>query len=208
MEKEAKVRKSAKKHYSSLPYHNWGHAQTAAKTGAKLADRCEKHGIPLNKMAVVYALYFHDAGYHEDHTKQGFDSKEAYSSDIAERELTLLGFPAQFIEKVRQCITATHKDAKFDTVEEKIVRAADLAGIAGSYKKFAENNEKLRNEFIMRTGKHVSEKDWIEKSKELLDSYLSEDIKLTPEYYDKKGKSKFHSKARKNVERLVKENKR
>ncbi len=191
-------------HYSDLPYHNFRHACAVVAEANLLMDRCNRHGIFPDRAVVKCAIYFHDAGYAEDSLRKGFASKEAYSASLATSELLALGHPQEFVERVAGCIMATRADAQFETIEQKVVRAADLAGIAADYPAFKSNADALRAEAELLTGRPMSGKEWTERTEKVLGHYLSQDIRLTPEH-DRDGHSVFHEAASENLRRYLKE---
>jgi predicted metal-dependent HD superfamily phosphohydrolase len=151
--RNAHLEKVAAELYSDeMPYHNFVHVLGTLAAGEKLVDRCLAEGVSINAEVVYYALLFHDAGYHEDHISKGFTSKEEYSAHLAVRCLRAEAIPEDTIERIAAAILSTQRDAKFTSNEEKAVRAADLAGLAGDYKTFRSNAEKLRQEEETLTG--------------------------------------------------------
>ncbi|MDY6771408.1 MAG: HDIG domain-containing protein [Candidatus Nanohaloarchaea archaeon] len=202
---DEEIRDAAEQQYSDeLPYHNFQHIQHALEFAETLLERCARYGIPVDSDIVRYAVLFHDAGYHEDHKAEGYDTKEQYSAAIAADELERHGRDQETIDEVRQCILATEEGASFDTPEEKIVRAADLAQIGGSYTVLEENAERLRDEVEQLHDTELSDEEWIEQVRDTIGHYLEQDIRLTPEH-DHRGVSKFHARARRNLERFIEE---
>ncbi|XLQ20704.1 MAG: hypothetical protein ACKUBY_02930 [Candidatus Moraniibacteriota bacterium] len=192
--------------YGDIPYHNFQHAIDAVESGYELIAKCQASGIEVDSDLVRYSLLFHDAGYHEDHGKEGFDSKEEYSAHLAEQSLRSLDIAEETIENVKKCIISTHKDKEFNRLEEKIVRAADLVGLAGDYEQFRKNAVKLREEAEIISGNKISWEDWKKSVEVIIGFYLKQDIKLTECYMDKDGKSIFHNEAKKNLEIFMQEN--
>jgi len=186
------IREAARKHYTDLPYHNFGHAIQVIRNARVLIDRCRKYNILVDEEIVEVAILFHDAGYAEE---TDYESKEAYAADIAREELGKIRFGK--IGGVEKCIMATHKDAVPESVEEKIVRAADLMGLAGDYKTFRENSEKLGKEWRQLTGTEPDINAWIR----LVNYYFSQTIVLTPDF----NTDGFHERFRENVERYLTE---
>lgn len=205
MFKNEKVEEIAKNMYSGLlPYHNFQHAINVAKKALEIATICHREGMVVDNKVVYYAGVFHDAGYHKDHLAMGFKTKEEYAAHLAEESLqNILDKGAIF--EIKKAIIATHKDSIFLTNEEKIIRAADLSGLAGDYEEFKENNLKLKAEFEMIHNVPVSLEEWKEKTAEIVNFYLSQNIKLTSTYADKDGNSIFHKRARENLERFMAE---
>jgi predicted metal-dependent HD superfamily phosphohydrolase len=195
----------AEKLYGDLPYHNFKHAGEAIESGYEIVAKCQSSGIDVDGDVVRFALLFHDAGYHKDHKKEGFSSKEEYSAHLAEEALESLGVLTETIERIKGCIISTHKDKEFNGVEEKIVRAADLAGLACEYDRFKENAMKLKEESEIISGNNISLDDWRKGVEDVIGFYLKQDIKLTECYIDEDGGSVFHNKTKENLEKFMKE---
>lgn len=199
------VERVAGEMYGDIPYHNFDHAKESLELGYEIIARCEASGIEVDSDLIRYSLLFHDAGYHENHQAKGFESKEEYSAHLAEEALRELGVPEATIEKVKECIISTHKDKSFDSLEEKIVRAADLVGLAYEYEKFKENAIKIKKENEILSGNDISWDDFKKGVKGIIEDYLSQDIRLTECYKDEEGGSRFHKKTKENLDRFLEE---
>jgi len=183
-----------------MPYHSFKHVQGTLAAGALLVERCLKQGIPIDGEVVYYALLFHDAGYQEDHAGKGFATKEEYSAHLAVRCLRTEAISEPIIERVVAAILSTRWDAQFTSNEEKVVRAADLAGLASNYETFRANAEKLHREHEMLTGQKVTWAEWKASVKETISFYLSQEPALS--CFD----ALFYEKANQNLSRLLSEN--
>ncbi|MCB0404482.1 MAG: HD domain-containing protein [Bdellovibrionales bacterium] len=204
LKRNSKLERTAEGYYSpELPYHNFGHIRAVLEAAEGILDRCETAGVPADFNVVYYALLFHDAGYIDDHRAEGFESKEAYSAHIAERELRAQGVKADVIEKVKRTILSTERDASFETNEEKIVRAADLSEIAADFETFRRNTENLKKETEFLTGATISWDDWLGSVQRTIEFYCSQRIHIT----SSRGKTEtsFHNQARKNLAQLKKQ---
>jgi HD superfamily phosphodiesterase len=190
---------------SSLPYHNFQHAQETVAAGAEIVAHCHEDNVPIDDEVVYYALLFHDAGYHEDHQGKGYDTKEEYAAALAAKVLAEFNLSTVVIDKVMAAIRATHRDAMFTTTEEKAVRAADLAGLAADYGIFRANSEKLKAEWEMLHGREIGWREWICQTAEIIQLFLSQDIRLTHYYADASGESIFHKRTRANMRQLYTE---
>lgn len=187
----------AVQYYSdTLPYHNFDHAQSVVKAGMKIVDRCEAEHVLVNRNVVRYALLFHDAGYHEDHQKQGYATKEAYAAAIARTVLLAHDYPDEYIRQVESAIISTHRDAVFATNEAKAVRAADLADLAHDYPTFVRNSRALKREYGLLHHTPISWEEWKRMTQEVIEFYLGQDIRLTGAHDTETGESRFHAKAR------------
>jgi predicted metal-dependent HD superfamily phosphohydrolase len=204
--RNAHLEKVAAKLYSDeMPYHNFIHILGTLAAGEKLVDRCLAQGVPINAEVVYYALLFHDAGYHENHINKGFTTKEEYSVHLAVQCLRAEAIPEDTIERVVAAILSTQRDAKFTSNEEKAVRAADLAGLAGDYKTFRSNAEKLRQEEETLTGCKMAWDEWKTCVKETIEFYLNQEIRLTRSDACADHAASFHTRAKQNLSRLLNE---
>jgi predicted metal-dependent HD superfamily phosphohydrolase len=189
----------------SLPYHNFAHALDAIGAGEIILQRCREDGVPVREQVVYYALLFHDAGYHEEPENYGFSTKEDYSASLAARLLPQFGVDAGTVEMVVAAIRATHREATFSTNEQKVVRAADLAGLAADYEIFRRNSERLKDEWEHLRGEKISWQKWLAETRAIIGFFLSQDIRLTRYYLDTEGNSIFHRQTEENLRRLHEE---
>lgn len=196
--------RAAQRYDPELPYHSFDHVRDTLERAADLLERCRRHDLGVDDEVVQAALLFHDAGYHLDPEEQGHDSPEALSASIAQEELDDIGVDAAVIEQVRDCIMATRPEAQAHTPEQKIVRAADLGGLAGSYAEFLEDAGALREEHAYLHGERQPLQAWVEGVRKTLQFYLAQDIRLTPEHDDGE-ESRWHRSVRQNLERFLTE---
>ncbi|MFO1436198.1 MAG: hypothetical protein U1F34_07580 [Gammaproteobacteria bacterium] len=189
----------------ALPYHNFAHALEAVSAGEVILQRCREDGVNVDEQTVYYSLLFHDAGYHEEPATYGFPTKEEYSASLAAKMLPQFGVDANTIEMVVAAIRATHRDATFSTNEQKVVRAADLAGLAADYEIFRRNSECLKEEWAYLHGRAISWEKWLEETRTIIGFFLSQDIRLTRYYLDTEGNSVFHRRTEENLRRLHEE---
>jgi predicted metal-dependent HD superfamily phosphohydrolase len=189
----------------SLPYHNFSHALDTIQAAEKILQHCREESVPVDEQIVYLALLFHDAGYHEDPTVHGCATKEEYSSRLASVTLLRRNMDGSLVERVVEAILATHRDALFRTNEQKVVRAADLAGLAADYPVFRLNSENLKAEWEMLRGRPIGWRDWISDTQQVIRFFLSQDIRLTRHYLNEAGLSDFHHRAEDNVRRLYDE---
>lgn len=188
---------------SSLPYHNFDHVLETIANSEIIIKNCEDEKITVDKKVVYYALLFHDAGYQENHLEKGFETKERYSAHLAHIALERIGESEKMVESVSKAILATQKNATFSTIEEKIVRASDLTGLADDYDTFRSNNEKLRQEVEILTGKKLSMDEWKNQTKDIVEFYLRQDIRLTSAHNNREGESVFHKATKRNLKKFL-----
>jgi predicted metal-dependent HD superfamily phosphohydrolase len=186
-----------------LPYHNFDHVMATYAAAKRIIGHCLQENISVDETVVEFAVLFHDAGYDKDYKHEGFASREAYATFLAEEVLSDRKIPESTIQKVKETILATRQQGEFTNVEQKIVRAADLDNMAGSYEEFRRNNLLLKQEAEMLGGKKITWSDWKRGTKNVIEYYLSQEIHLTKNYADEQGRSVFHTKTRENLERFL-----
>ena len=186
-----------------LPYHNFGHAITVTRYSEGVVDQCRRENVSLDEKVVYYSLIFHDAGYQEDHIALGYESKEAYSADLAETALREHGVDEDTIDKVKVAILATHIDGKCYSNEDKAVRASDLSGLAAGYDVFKLNAVKLKQEQDLMQGSSPEWKDYVLNVANTVRLFLREDLELTSDYFDENGNSVFHTRVEENIKILL-----
>ena len=126
--------------HDDLPYHNFdGHVMSAIGYFESIASDLRTKDVHIDRRLGRLSLFAHDAGYHEDHTAEGYGTKEEYSAAIAEAELNDMGMAHGEIEIVRGAILATHFQAAAETNLEKAVRLADIGNVSASETEFLRN---------------------------------------------------------------------
>ncbi len=204
--RDIEVERSAAELYSdSLPYHNFNHALTAVTEGMGIVLYCVSQGIRIDPRVVYYALLFHDAGYHEDHIEKGFESKESYSAHLAVTTLKKHRVRNHIIHKVEQAIRSTAALAEVFTTEQKVVRAADLSGLASDYTDFLANTERLKLEHEILTGKPVPWSDWVKHAASTISAYLKYGFDFEVFATNGNGTQRFSQRAYANLQRLLAE---
>lgn len=186
----------------ALPYHNFQHALAVARVADTIVARCHAEGVSVDGDVVWLGALFHDAGFHEDHARLGFPHKEAYSAELARREMVRRGLPEHTIAQVCDAILSTHCDGVCGSNESRALRAADLAGLAADYPVFKRNSVRLKEEYEMLAGTRVPWLEWRGQSADRVELFLRQDLYLTRDYYDAARQSVFHARARENLRRL------
>ncbi len=197
------IKQAAAAHYSStLPYHNFSHALAVVSEAESIIGKCQSEGVDVDSDVIILAALFHDSGYHEDHARLGFESKEAYSAELARRELGKNGAGLRLIKQVCEAILSTHCDGVCRSNESKVVRAADLAGLAADYNFFKRNTVRLKLEHELLTNTRTDWPEWRDRAIERVELFLRADMSLTRDYFDAQGQSVFHRRTRENLRRL------
>lgn len=201
---ERKMLRAAEGLYSpALPYHNFEHAKNIVAEIMTIADRCKSEGVELNRQVAYFAALFHDAGYHLNHLKEGYETKEELSAALARQELIKAGISEEISTQVLDTILATHRDAAFSTNEQKALRAADLAGLAKNYEVFVRNTVLLKCEYELVHNSKITWESWKTNAAKLIDFYLSQDIRLTSGHDNEERESVFHLEVRRNLRRFL-----
>ena len=186
----------------ALPYHNFNHILNTLEFAENIVKDCLNQNISINSEIVYLAVLFHDAGYYENHTSLGFETKEAYSAELAGKILSQYRYSESDIDRIKEAILSTEKNATFETPEQKAVRAADLAGMADSYSFFLINNLRLKAEYELLNNSILSWDSWKKASTSLVEEFVSSEICLT-DYFQKRGEtSPFEDAVRKNLTEL------
>jgi len=197
------IKQAAAALYSpSLPYHNFSHALAVVNEAEHIIRKCREEGVPVDGDVVMLAALFHDAGFHDDHIRLGFASKEAYSAELARRELSRNGAAPEFVERVCDAILSTHCDSICGNNESKAVRAADLAGLAAEYSVFKRNTVRLKQEHELLSRTRAQWPEWRDGAIARVKQFLRQDLNLTRDYFDAEGQSVFHRRTQENLRRL------
>lgn len=190
---------------SRLPYHNFSHALETLASARELVERCRDADMDIDAAIVYPAALFHDAGYQEDHRQYGHDSKEAYSSALAVRVLHHYGYASADIHAVSSAILSTECGVECESIEARLVRAADLSGLGASYRLFIQNALRLWREEVILSGREVSWESWRDQAVAILEQFLDEDLGLSPDCYAPDGEAWLNKHGRENLDRLRRE---
>lgn len=163
----------AQSHYSPLPYHNFEHAKRVAGEAENLASKFSAEVSPILPETFYVAGLFHDAGYIEDHTEKGFETKEEYAANIAGTELSQMGFEDILVRDVEKLILATEPDSDDVDFSSSLMRAVDFSSFASP--SFLEDNKKVREEIETNLRERMEDKDFYERVKSTANKYLKRD---------------------------------
>lgn len=204
MIRNADIEKRAAALYDKrLPYHNFDHVLQVILAGEEIMEKCRADGIAFDEDAVYYAMLLHDAGFHEDHRALGFESKEAYSAALARQFLERMSISQSIISKVVSAILCTHVDGRCRTVEDRIVRRADISGMASGYDQFRADTVNLKQELEILSGQPVSWNEWKKQASERINLFLREDTGLVHDDYDSDGEPVFLRRVRNNIDAMM-----
>ncbi len=190
---------------SRLPYHNFSHALETLTASRELVERCREADLGIEPAVVYPAILFHDAGYQDDPRSHGHDFKESYSAALAARVLHHHGYAEAEIQAIRAAILSTRCGAGCESLESRLVRAADLSGLGSDYRLFVQNALRLWREDIILSGRDTDWAEWRDQSAAILERFLAEDLGFSPACYAPDGEAWLNKHGRENLKRLWQE---
>lgn len=131
---------------STALFHNTSHALETRDIVLMLAQRAQESGAKVDAVALEHAALLHDAQYDQSPAALGMSSREHMHAAAAVSILRSLGSPEDHAQKVHTIIIATNARVEPQTIEEKLMRAADLFNLQNDYQQFRDNAYKLYQE--------------------------------------------------------------
>lgn len=203
MNREPALEQAAAALYDTrLPYHNFSHVLESLAHARILVERCREADMDVEPGIIYPAILFHDAGYQDDHRQHGYESKEQYSAALAGHVLPDYGYGSARIAEIQEAILCTQCGMPCTSIEARIVRAADLSGLAASYHLFLQNAMRLWREEIILSKKDVPWESWRDRAVEMLERFLAEDLGVAPACYASDGQSWLNRHGTENLERF------
>lgn len=198
---------AARDYYSDrLPYHNWSHAAAVMEKVDELSERVGRRTRRLARGALHVAAAWHDAGFHEDHTRKGYETKEHYSAALAERYLKAQKVDEACRKIVRVAILGTIHGVERTNINALILHRADVANIGDTYENFLEANVKLWHEHGIMNGVPVSWTDHQQSSVRFVDFSAHEAEQELPRLGEPVGLlGSYDTNARRNAQLLLQE---
>lgn len=142
-------------------YHNLDHTKAVVEAATEIAI-AEKLD-PSMREWIAIAAWFHDLGY-----SKSAEHHEKMSAELAEQFLAAIDYPADKIERVKDCILATVMPQQPKGKDEEVLCDADLYHLSTS--EFKERSKLLRKEWQSSTDKSFDNKDWRKLNFEFLKS--------------------------------------
>ncbi len=135
-------------------YHNlYEHVAEGFSEAMRLCDVAEFAGHDPNRLVVALAILGHDPAFNYDildEMDEKWETKEAFQAEISGQLLRSLGIDEDQIGQVKKCIIATHVDATCNSIEEEIVRMADVSNVSNEYENFVLKSCEFFNECVAR----------------------------------------------------------
>jgi len=143
----------------NLCYHNLKHTKEVVEACKEIA---KKSGLSAsNTEIVIIAAWFHDAG----HAVTYFGHEKA-GTKIAKEFLSKIHYPASKVNKVINCILATHYPPQPKNDLEKILCDADMYHL--SLDDYESRSFSLRKELETVTSTEIPKQYWCDKNLEFL----------------------------------------
>jgi len=176
--------------HSKLAYHNKRHADIIEERALGIACKIANADINLDCIRIIARS--HDICFGDPKAKQ-YKSQEHFTASVVKDILKSVGYSKEYIETVCSAIIATNPWVTPQTIEQKIIRAADLGGLM-DYDTYREDFYKL-----MAEANEKDEKTHLLNSINFLTLYIWPTIQLTSDYYNEKGVSEWHSNTLSNI---------
>jgi predicted metal-dependent HD superfamily phosphohydrolase len=168
-------------------YHNLQHTIETVNGCLEIGKGSNLKEDDLETLSI--AAWFHDIGY--IFKTEGHEEK---SVEIALTFLKLNDYPPNNIDKVTNCILATKIINHPKNLLEFIICDADLISLGRT--DYFKKNDLLKLEIEMRSGKKISDEQWLRRSAKFLSSH---------NYYTEYSKLNFNPQLEKNLLTLQKQ---
>ncbi|WP_421919687.1 HD domain-containing protein [Marinifilum sp.] len=146
----------------NLCYHNLKHTKEVVEACKILARKSQLS--PSNTELVIIAAWFHDAG----HAVTYFGHEKA-GTEIAVDFLSRIHYPKSKINKVVNCILATHYPPRPQNELEKVLCDADMYHL--SLDDYESRSFSLRKELETVTSTEIPKQHWCNKNIEFLNDH-------------------------------------
>ena len=183
------------------PFHNVGHARETRDHALRFAARAREYGVDVDCVALEQAALLHDARYDIAPSSMGLPSREDVHAFFAYNVLRSEGADDRHALKVARIIMGTNSMIEPQSIEEKILRAADLFGFSEPYDVFREGGQRLYQEMYSLGGvmEPVPYSEFARKQLSYLSLYLWPALDITPSYNNPRGQSGWHEGALTNL---------
>lgn len=178
--------------HTELPFHGKRHPYQVAEDSTRFIKRIEHEGGTVNKDALYVASLLHDIFYKAPYEKSGFSSREHLAGHRAYEFLRTIGADEDFARLVEKTIYATDFRTTATTLEEKVMKAADLFNVGDLYTLFRENAHLLHEEQQLVTGTTSSFSSFVKGAINYLGLYAFREIDASQWARLPNGASEWH----------------
>ena len=172
---------------SEYVYHDINHTQSVAKAVNTLVASYDLTSEQIEDLN--FAAWFHDMGYTE-----GSNQHEERSCEYATQWMQDYALAQERIENVCTLIMATKLPQKPTTLSEQIIADADLSHLGMST--YWACCDLVRQEMAFMSGKHMSEKEWVEFELHFMENH---------DYHSEAAKKQYEKRKQKHVRLLLKQ---
>jgi hypothetical protein len=187
---------------SQLPYHGQSHPHEILRHAATLTERAKKYGITVDELALQRAALLHDLLGHLNPKFFGFSTSESFSGSVALNFLLSQGCSESEAKKVQQIIHASNPFIEPVSIEDKILRAADLWNLGSPYENFKSSTLKYHRELELQRGSLIQIHDYLRESYAYLRFFVWRALDITAESRDSHGRSTWHMSMLENLLRF------
>lgn len=166
-------------------YHNWEHSENVMKEAIRIAKYCGLNDLKIENIAI--AALFHDVGY-----EKGLEHHEKRGAEIAEKYLQSKNLSQNRIDSIKKLILATKVFTIPDSIEEMVIKDADLCHLGKPY--FFRNYYNLQEELNSVFKLNIKDKEWCESTIDFLNKQ---------EYYTSFAKKNYHPLKMQNLKQLI-----
>ena len=132
-------------------YHNWQHSVEVMNEAVRIA---KNSGLKEEKIEdIAIAALFHDVGY-----EKGSTEHETRGAEMAEEYLKSRNFPKSRIQKIKKLILATKVNNPPQSLEEMIIKDADLSHLGKPH--FFRNYYNLQKELNTVFKLNIDDEEW------------------------------------------------
>jgi predicted metal-dependent HD superfamily phosphohydrolase len=170
----------------ALLFHNLEHTKKVVERTKEIAGHY--YVSEKDMLAIFVAAWFHDTGYLFTEPA----NHEEKSVELMKEFMSHQSMDEEMIQKIEQCILATKPPFKHDNLLEQIICDADTYHLGT--KEFKETNRKVWEEYNYM-GVSLSEKEWAQKTMELLSKH---------HFFTKYGKDLLDKRKKKNMKKIKK----
>jgi hypothetical protein len=178
--------------HTELPFHGKRHPYQVAEDSTRFVRRIESEGKTVNKDALYVASLLHDIFYKAPYEKVGFSSREHLAGHRSYEFLRSEGADEEFARLVERTIYATDFRTTALTLEEKVMKAADLFNVGDLYSLFKENAHLLHEEQQLVTGNPSSFSTFVKGAINYLGLYAFREIDASQWARLRNGASEWH----------------
>ncbi len=178
--------------HTVLPFHGFEHPYQVARDSTRFIGRIQSESKCIDVDVLYVASLLHDIFYKAPFEQLGFSSREHLAGHRTYEILRTWGASEEFARAVERTIYATDFRTTALTLEEKVMKAADLFNIADAYDLFKANAMLLHQESQLVFGRSSSFADFVKGAINYLSLYAFREIDASQWARLPNGASEWH----------------